>query len=121
MTPFFFFTFFLHHNNAGAGDLKTSNLLLSHQGVLKIADFGMAREYGSPLKPYTNLVVTQWYRGPELFLGEKLYSTSLDMWFACLYVIASIFFLTGISCQVCGLHFLRILHPKAALSGQNRD
>lgn len=71
---------YLHENWILHRDLKTSNLLLSHQGVLKIADFGMAREYGSPLKEYTNLVVTQWYRGPELFLGERMYSTSLDMW-----------------------------------------
>ena len=63
-----------------AGDLKTSNLLLNHQGILKIADFGMAREYGSPLKQYTTLVVTQWYRGPELLLGGTEYSTALDIW-----------------------------------------
>jgi len=61
-------------------DLKTSNLLLSHNGVLKIADFGLAREYGDPLKPYTPIVVTLWYRSPELLLGTKLYSTAVDMW-----------------------------------------
>ena len=62
------------------GDLKTSNILLSHEGVLKIADFGLAREYGSPLKAYTHEVVTQWYRPPELLLGAKTYSTAVDMW-----------------------------------------
>jgi cell division cycle 2-like protein len=41
-------------------DLKTSNLLLSHNGILKVGDFGLAREYGSPLKPYTSVVVTLW-------------------------------------------------------------
>ncbi|PAV55749.1 hypothetical protein WR25_03809 [Diploscapter pachys] len=61
-------------------DLKTSNLLLSHKGVLKIADFGLAREYGDPLKPYTPIVVTLWYRAPELLLGRKLYSTPIDLW-----------------------------------------
>eukprot|EP00042_Codosiga_hollandica_P032648 m.210974 g.210974 ORF g.210974 m.210974 type:complete len:384 (+) comp53967_c0_seq12:1-1152(+) len=70
----------LHDNWILHRDLKTSNLLLNHRGVLKIADFGLAREYGSPLKVYTHEVVTQWYRGPELFLGAKMYCTGLDIW-----------------------------------------
>ncbi|CAD5214617.1 unnamed protein product [Bursaphelenchus xylophilus] len=61
-------------------DLKTSNLLLSHGNVLKIGDFGLAREYGDPLKPYTSVVVTLWYRSPELLLGTKYYSTPIDVW-----------------------------------------
>ena len=48
--------------------------------MLKIADFGLAREYGSPLKAYTHEVVTQWYRPPELLLGARTYSTAVDMW-----------------------------------------
>ena len=43
----------LHDNWILHRDLKTSNLLLSHHGILKVGDFGLAREYGSPLKPYT--------------------------------------------------------------------
>ncbi len=39
---------------------------------LKVADFGLAREYGSPLKRYTPIVVTLWYRCPELLLGAKV-------------------------------------------------
>ncbi|KAF1765780.1 hypothetical protein GCK72_005733 [Caenorhabditis remanei] len=61
-------------------DLKTSNLLMSHTGVLKIADFGLAREYGDPLRKFTSIVVTLWYRSPELLLGTRLYSTPVDMW-----------------------------------------
>ncbi|CAO1633667.1 unnamed protein product [Parajaminaea phylloscopi] len=70
-------------------DLKTSNLLLNNRGVLKVADFGLARLYGdSPLAaipghPHgqmTDLVVTLWYRAPELLLGAKRYDVAIDMW-----------------------------------------
>lgn len=40
---------------------------------LQVGDFGLAREYGSPLKPYTPIVVTLWYRAPELLLGAKVW------------------------------------------------
>nr|XP_036216809.1 serine/threonine-protein kinase PITSLRE isoform X3 [Bactrocera oleae]XP_036216810.1 serine/threonine-protein kinase PITSLRE isoform X3 [Bactrocera oleae] len=70
----------LHDNWILHRDLKTSNLLLSHKGVLKVGDFGLAREYGSPLKNYTSLVVTLWYRAPELLLGTLEYSTPIDVW-----------------------------------------
>ncbi|XP_071109573.1 cyclin-dependent kinase 11B-like [Haliotis cracherodii] len=70
----------LHDNWILHRDLKTSNLLLSHKGILKVGDFGLAREYGSPLKQYTPIVVTLWYRAPELLLGTKLYTCAIDMW-----------------------------------------
>ncbi|XP_061987507.1 cyclin-dependent kinase G-2 [Populus nigra] len=71
---------YLHDNWVLHRDLKTSNLLLNNRGELKICDFGLARQYGSPLKTYTHLVVTLWYRAPELLLGGKRYSTTIDMW-----------------------------------------
>ncbi|KAG9446662.1 hypothetical protein H6P81_012790 [Aristolochia fimbriata] len=71
---------YLHDNWIIHRDLKTSNLLLNNLGELKICDFGLARQYGIPLKPYTQLVVTLWYRAPELLLGAKKYSTAVDMW-----------------------------------------
>nr|XP_046913066.1 cyclin-dependent kinase 11B-like [Dermatophagoides farinae] len=70
----------LHDNWILHRDLKTSNLLLSHKGVLKIGDFGLAREYGSPLKEYTSIVVTLWYRAPELLLQAPQYSFPIDNW-----------------------------------------
>ncbi|MCO5587265.1 hypothetical protein L7F22_041212 [Adiantum nelumboides] len=70
----------LHDNWVLHRDLKTSNLLLNNRGELKICDFGLARQYGSPLKTYTHMVVTLWYRAPELLLGCKQYSTAVDMW-----------------------------------------
>ncbi|CAI0381085.1 unnamed protein product [Linum tenue] len=73
-------TKYLHDNWVLHRDLKTSNLLLNNRGELKICDFGLARQYGSPLKPYTQMVVTLWYRAPELLLGAQQYSTAIDMW-----------------------------------------
>ncbi|CAK9325626.1 unnamed protein product [Citrullus colocynthis] len=71
---------YLHDNWVLHRDLKTSNLLMNNQGELKICDFGLARQYGSPLKTYTHMVVTLWYRAPELLLGTRQYSTAIDMW-----------------------------------------
>lgn len=45
-----------------------------------VCDFGLARKYGSPLRPYTASVVTLWYRAPELLLEAPLYGPPLDMW-----------------------------------------
>lgn len=53
---------YLHDNWILHRDLKTSNILLNKEGELKICDFGLSRQYGSPLKPYTPVVVTLWYR-----------------------------------------------------------
>lgn len=61
-------------------DLKTSNILINKHCRLAIADFGLARKYGSPLGRYTFNVVTREYRCPELLLGQEKYSTAVDMW-----------------------------------------
>ena len=62
---------YLHDNWILHRDLKTSNLLLNNCGELKICDFGLAHQYGSPLNPYTHMVVTLWYRAPKLLLGAN--------------------------------------------------
>lgn len=54
--------------------------MLSNKGILKVADFGLARHFGTPLRPYTPTVVTLWYRAPELLLGAREYSSAIDMW-----------------------------------------
>lgn len=62
-------------------DLKPQNLLIDRRNiVLKLADFGLARAFGVPVRQYTHEVVTLWYRAPEILLGGKVYSTPVDMW-----------------------------------------
>ncbi|KAF2452848.1 cell division control protein 2 [Lineolata rhizophorae] len=61
-------------------DLKPQNLLINRDGNLKLADFGLARAFGVPLRTYTHEVVTLWYRSPEILLGGRQYSTGVDMW-----------------------------------------
>ncbi|EAW06574.1 cyclin-dependent serine/threonine-protein kinase CDC28 [Aspergillus clavatus NRRL 1] len=63
-------------------DLKPQNLLIDRDGNLKLADFGLARAFGVPLRTYTHEVVTLWYRSPEILLGGRQYSTGVDMWSA---------------------------------------
>ena len=71
---------FLHDNFIMHRDLKTSNILLNNRGQLKLADFGMARYIPPSHAPLTQLVVTLWYRAPELLLGTTTYGTEVDMW-----------------------------------------
>ena len=61
-------------------DLKPNNLLLNDKGVLKLADFGFARSFGSPGRPMSIRVATIWYRCPELLLCMKHYGSAIDMW-----------------------------------------
>lgn len=82
----------LHSRQILHRDIKTANILLSNSGQLAIADFGLARPYfEAPPKPsqhgagpgntsYTVMVVTRWYRAPELILGEEKYTSAIDMW-----------------------------------------
>lgn len=71
---------YLHGNFILHRDLKVSNLLMTDTGRVKIADFGLARNYGIPPKAMTPNVVTLWYRAPELLLGSKIQTPAVDMW-----------------------------------------
>ncbi|EME41940.1 hypothetical protein DOTSEDRAFT_177361 [Dothistroma septosporum NZE10] len=72
---------FLHDHWILHRDLKTSNILMNNRGEIKLADFGMARFCGNPPpQNLTQLVVTLWYRSPELLLGATTYDASIDMW-----------------------------------------
>lgn len=71
---------YLHKNFILHRDLKPNNLLLDSKNILKIADFGLARTFGSPSRIYTHQVVTRWYRAPELLFGARMYGTGIDIW-----------------------------------------
>ncbi|XP_027334528.1 serine/threonine-protein kinase MHK isoform X2 [Abrus precatorius] len=72
-------------------DLKPENLLVTND-VLKIADFGLAREVSS-MPPYTQYVSTRWYRAPEVLLQSPCYTPAVDMW-AVGAILAELFTLT---------------------------
>jgi serine/threonine protein kinase len=61
-------------------DLKPQNLLIDKNGNIKLADFGLARAFGVPIRTLTHEVLTLWYRAPEILLGQKEYSTPVDIW-----------------------------------------
>ncbi|KAM3560042.1 hypothetical protein MY1884_003154 [Beauveria asiatica] len=71
---------YCHSHRVLHRDLKPQNLLIDRDGNLKLADFGLARAFGVPLRTYTHEVVTLWYRAPEILLGGRQYSTGVDMW-----------------------------------------
>lgn len=62
------------------------------RGQIKLADFGLARLYNAKDKgrPYTNKVITLWYRPPELLLGEERYGPAIDVW-SCGCILGELF------------------------------
>ncbi|BFZ03036.1 hypothetical protein BsWGS_06075 [Bradybaena similaris] len=71
---------FCHMRRVLHRDLKPQNLLINNSGVIKLADFGLARAFGIPVRVYTHEVVTLWYRAPEILLGSQRYSVPADIW-----------------------------------------
>lgn len=71
---------FCHSHRILHRDLKPQNLLIDAHGSIKLADFGLARAFGVPVRSYTHEVVTLWYRAPEILLGCRYYSTPVDVW-----------------------------------------
>lgn len=84
-------TAYLHEQHILHRDMKAANLLINNKGILQIADFGLARHYegevphaggftGEAVREYTTLVVTRWYRPPELLLQLRKYTPAIDLW-----------------------------------------
>jgi cell division cycle 2-like len=123
---------YLHDQHILHRDLKTSNLLLNNLGELKLADFGMARYTSNPPPRHlTQLVVTLWYRAPELLLGTKTYTSAIDIWsLGCIFgelltsqpllpaknevsLLSSIFTLLGTPTTASWPHFRSLPNTKA--------
>merc|ERR1719210_1890731 len=83
---------YCHCKNFLHRDIKCSNILINNRGQVKLADFGLARLYNADDKqrPYTNKVITLWYRPPELLLGEERYGPSIDVW-SCGCILGELF------------------------------
>ncbi|XP_068787971.1 serine/threonine-protein kinase MAK isoform X3 [Struthio camelus] len=70
---------FIHKHGFFHRDMKPENLLCMGPELVKIADFGLARELRSQ-PPYTDYVSTRWYRAPEVLLRSSIYSSPIDIW-----------------------------------------
>ena len=82
---------FMHSHNIVHRDFKPENMLLSRNGVLKICDFGFARQLTqaniTEKVPLTEYVSTRWYRAPELLVGAPTYTHAVDVWaIGCIFV-----------------------------------
>ncbi|KAG6487874.1 hypothetical protein ZIOFF_056612 [Zingiber officinale] len=72
---------YCHSHRVLHRDLKPQNLLIDRRtNALKLADFGLSRAFGIPVRTFTHEVVTLWYRAPEILLGSRQYSTPVDVW-----------------------------------------
>ena len=76
-------TIIIHKHNANTchyRDLKPDNCLFLKDGTMKLADFGLARTYGTPKTRLSPQAITLWYKPPELLLGASEYSSAADIW-----------------------------------------
>lgn len=93
---------FLHSHRIVHRDIKPQNLLVSSEGQIKVADFGLAKTYDVQMK-LTAVVVTLWYRPPEILLGQQ-YTSAVDIW--------------SVACILAELYQLRPLFPGTSEKNQ---
>lgn len=86
----------MHKNGFFHRDLKPENLVIDNNNVVKIIDFGLAREIRSA-PPYTDYVATRWYRAPEILLKSSYYNSPTDI-FSLGCIMAELYLLTPIFC-----------------------
>ena len=92
--------------------------MITREGCLKIADWGLARSFYTADVKYTNRVITLWYRPPELLLGTEQYSTPVDMW-SIGYRDVIVPVITGVTDSVCRCLFAEMKCRKAILRGKD--
>ncbi len=78
-------------------DIKPQNILIKDDYIVKLADFGLARNATIPLRKYTPNIVTLWYRAPELLLGAEYYDAFVDIW--------------SLGCIIYEIYTLEVLFP----------
>lgn len=71
---------FCHQHMCIHRDVKPENILITKSGVVKLCDFGFARQLNAPGGEFTDYVATRWYRAPELLVGDTQYGPPVDVW-----------------------------------------
>jgi len=71
---------YLHSVNIVHRDVKLSNYLLSSEGIVKLGDFGLGKNFSNETEPHSPTVVTLCYRAPELILNDRQYTSAIDIW-----------------------------------------